>query len=282
MTRILLVDADEVESADLGRSMTDARGWEIVRAGTLIEAIRMAGESKFDAAVLDADMPDGSGLDILDFLRIGSPGIQIVLLSAKPSEQVAFHALSHGAGDLVVKDKHLERELPGRIEALLDHPAQHTTIETLTPVQVYDRQDYAVAAKPERQASAVEDALAEIVKDNVVAAGVWDLRGRPVAVKAPDDMDGEGIGFALATLHGQVGALWTYGNMKPTGYRLVIDVEGGLLAVTAIPGTYVVALLFETGFAARRALDRADQAGLKILAALQQGAGRAGDDLPAG
>jgi len=271
MTRILLVDADELESADLGRSMADARGWEIVRAGTLIEAIRMAGESKFDAAVLDTDLPDGSGLDILDFLRIGSPGIQIVLLSAKPSEQVAFHALSHGAGDFVVKDKHLERELPGRIDALLDHPSQHTTIETLTPVQVYDAQDYS-SPKPEQTASAVEAALADIVHDNVVAAGVWDLRGRPIAVKAPDDMDAEGIGFALATLHGQVGALWTYGNMKPTGYRLVIDVEGGILAVTAIPGTYVVALLFETGFAARRALDRADQAGLKILAALQQGA----------
>lgn len=280
MTRILLVDADAVESEDLHRSMTDQRGWDVVRASTLIEAIRMAGESKFDAAVLDTDLPDGSGIDILDFLRIGSPGIRILLLSAKPSEQVAFHALSHGAGDFVIKDKHLERELPGRIDALLEHPEpMQAVVETLSPVRAYEAPDFEPANAPEKKASAVEAALQDIVKDNVVAAGVWELRGKPIAVKAPADLDADGVGFALATLHGQVGALWTYGNLKPTGYRLVIEVEGGLLAVTAIPGTYVVALLFEQGFAARRALDRADQAGLKILAAMQQGA--AGDDMPA-
>lgn len=281
MTRILLVDADEVESEDLRRSMRDQRGWEVVRAATVIEAIRKAGESRFDAAVLDTDLPDGSGLDILDFLRIGSPGIRILLLSAKPSERIAFHALSHGAGDFVVKDKHLERELPSRIDALLDHPEpMQAVVETLTPVRAYEQPDLRLAQKVEKRVGAVEAALENIVKDNVVAAGVWDLRGRPIAMKAPADVDADGVGFALATLHGQVGALWTYGSLKPTGYRMVLEVEGGLLAVTAIPGTYVVALLFEQGFAARRALDRVDQAGLKILAAMQQGT--TGDDLPAG
>ena len=279
MTRILLVDGNEEESADLDRSLRGQRDWEVVRAGTLLEAIRVAGESKFDAAVLDTDLPDGSGLDILDFLRIGSPGIRIVLLSAKPSEQIAFHALSHGAGDFIVKDKHLERELAGRIDALLDHPdATHALIETLSPVNAYDAPDFD-ATPPQRKSSAIEAALQDIVGGNVLAAGVWDLRGRPLAMKAPADLDGDGVGFALATLHGQVGALWTYGNLKPTGYRLVIDVEGGVLAVTAIPGTYVVGLLFDSGFAPRRALERADQAGLKVLAAMQRGA--AGDDLPA-
>ena len=280
MTRILLVEGDHDEAQDLGRTLRGRVGWEVVTAGTLLEAIRVAGEERFDAAVLDTDLPDGSGLDILDFLRIGSPGIRILLLSAKPSEQVAFHALSHGAGDFIVKDKHLDQELPRRIDALLDHPASAgALVETLSAVRAYDMPEYEPPRSVEKRESAVDGVLAETVIGQVLAAGVWDLRGRALATKAPDDMDGDGLGFAMATLHGQVGALWTYGNLKPTGYRLVIDVEGGLLAVTAIPGTYIVAVLFDAGFAPRRALERIDQIGMRVLAALQGGA--SGEDLPA-
>lgn len=292
MTRILLVEGDDGEAQALDRTLRTHGDWEVVRAGTLLEAIRAAGESKFDAAVLDTDLPDGSGLDILDFLRIGSPNIRIVLLSATPSESVAFHALSHGAGDFIVKDSHLDQELPRRIDALLDHPdAMGALVETLAPVRAYDvaserRQTLAPVAEKRGAVvsgaldaepnAALDGALGEIVGQSVLAAGVWDLRGKPVGSKAPADMDPEGVGFAMATLHGQVGALWTYGNLKPTGYRLLIDIEGGLLGVTAIPGTYIVALLFESGYSPRRAMERVDQAGMRVLAALQ-GSGSGGD-----
>lgn len=282
MTRILLVQGDDGEAQALDRTLRTHGGWDVVRAGTIIEAIRAAGESKFDAAVLDTDLPDGSGLDILDFLRIGSPNIRIVLLSATPSESIAFHALSHGAGDFIVKDAHLDQELPRRIDALLDHPdAMGALVETLSPVRAYDVARevlQTMAPMMGKRDSAVDAALAELVGQSVTAAGVWDLRGRPVASKTPADLDADGVGFALATLHGQVGALWTYGNLKPTGYRLLIDVEDGLLGATAIPGTYVVALLFEQGVSPRRAMERLDQAGMRVLAALQ-GSG-SGEDIP--
>lgn len=282
MTRILLVEGNDLDAKRMGASLKHRTDWEVVRAGTLLEAIRAAGDSRFDAAVLDSDLPDGSGLDILDFLRIGSPGIRILLLSDQPSESVAFHALSHGAGDFIVKDPHLDQELARRIDALLEQPHELGLVDTLSAVSSYDEQDRASPSErsPERpptgNGNAVEEALRELVTGNVVAAGVWDLRGQPIGLHLAKDMDGKGIGFAMATLHGQVGALWTYGNLKPTGYRLVIDIEGGLLAVTAIPGTYIVSLLFESGFAPRRALERVDAAGMRVLAALQGGASGGG------
>jgi len=277
--RILLVDADAAESAQLDRSLRCRRAeWEVVRAGSLLEAIRVAGEGAFDAAVLDADMPEGSGLDILDYLRIGSPGIRIVLLCARPDERVAFHALSHGAGDLLAKDKHLERELPLRLDALLDAPgAAHALVETLAPVGTYD----ARGAKPHdaEGTGGLEDTLRGLVGAGVRAAGVWDLHGRPLATSDEDALDAEGIGFALATLHGQLGALHAHADMTPTGYRFVIETEEGLLAVTAVPGTYILGLLMDAATAPRRALERADQAALKVLATLQRGV--SGDDVPA-
>lgn len=274
MTRILLVEADDKEAVALDRTLRTHGDWDVVRAATLLEAIRAAGEAPFDAAVLDTELPDGSGLDILDFLRIGSPNIRIMLLSSTPSESVAFHALSHGAGDFMVKDAHLDQELPRRIDALLDHPsAMGALVETLSPMRAYDAPESRIprpqtaSAKP---MGALEEALGELVNASTLAAGVWDLRGKVVASKTPADLDGEGVGFALATLHGQVGALWTYGNLKPTGYRLLVDVEGGLVAITAIPGTYIVALLLEAGVTPRRAMERLDEAGMRVLAALQE------------
>lgn len=269
------MEGDERDAEAIGQSLRERPGWEIVRASTLLEAIREAGDSRFDAAVLETDLPDGSGLDILDFLRIGSPGIRIMLLSGKPNESVAFHALSHGAGDFLVKDAHLDAELPRRMDALLESvDPVGALVETLKPMIAYEApaERLPSSPRPAKAANAIEQALDEIVTGSTLAAGVWDLRGRPLASKFTKDIDPDGLGFAMGTLHGQVGALWTYGNLKPTGYRMVIDVEGGLLGVTAIPGTYIVALMLEPGLPLRRALERLDQAGMRVLAALQGGA----------
>lgn len=273
VTRILVVEGDLAQADTIGASLRQKAGWEVTRAGTLLEAIRAAGETAFDAAVLDAELPDGSGLDILDFLRIGSPGIRILLLSDKTDEAMAFHALSHGAGDLLVKDHHLEQELPRRIETLLDRvDAEAALVSTLLPVTSYDAPGPAPnPEEPTVTGSALDAAMAAIVEGTVVAAGLFDIRGKPVLTRLQRDMDPEGLGFALGTLHGQVGSLWTYGGLKPTGYRTLIDVEGGVLGVTAIPGTYIVALLFEAGTPPRRSLERLDHAGLRLLAALQGG-----------
>src|SRR5438067_680319 len=82
MTRILLVEPDDVTADAVRQGLKQSHdAWEVTRVGTVLEAIREAGDHPFDAAVLDYELPDGSGIDILDFLRIGSPGIHIVVLS---------------------------------------------------------------------------------------------------------------------------------------------------------------------------------------------------------
>jgi DNA-binding NarL/FixJ family response regulator len=270
LTRILLVDPDPSEADQLRASLAQRPGWEVTHVESVIEAIREAGERPFDAAILDYELPDGSGLDILDFLRIGSPGIRIMVLGQRASEEVAFHALSHGAGDYLVKDKHLAVELPRRVDALLDGVSPESAlVETLTPHDY----DEAVAA-PERSAApdredAVQAALRDLVAGGCIAAGVFDHRGRPIALRLLPDLDGDGFGFALATIHGQIGAVWTYGNLKPTGYSALVDVEGGLLGITAVPGTFLVALLFESPLSHHRALEKLEQGAARVTQALQ-------------
>lgn len=267
MTRILLVNPDETEAGTLGASLHQHNGWEVTRAASVIEAIRTAGEQKFDAAILDYELPDGTGLDLLDFLRIGSPGIRILVLSNHKSEEVAFHALSHGAGDYLVKDNHLEQELPRRMGALLEGMSpEMALVETLMP-NAYDEKKPDVPV--EEKESALSRCLRELVGGATLAAGVFDFRGKPVALRLLPDVDGDGLGFALATIHGQIGAVWTYGNLRPTGYSMLVDVEGGVLGITAIPGTYLVGLLFETPINHPRALEKLSAAANRLTRALQ-------------
>src|SRR5581483_813715 len=133
-TNILLVEGDDTEAAHLREALVHP-GWTVTRASTVLEAIRAAGDKAFDAAVLEADLPDGSGVDLLNFLRITNPAIRILILSDEGSEALAFRALSTGAGDFVVKNRHLAEELPRRIDALLEtgDVASAALIETILP-----------------------------------------------------------------------------------------------------------------------------------------------------
>lgn len=261
VTRILLVEKDEKDAALICEALGERRDWEVVRVATVLDAIRTAGETPFDAAVLDHELPDGTGMDLLDFLRIGSPGIRIVMLSRNGSEQLAFQALSHGAGDYLVKDSHLVQELPRRMDALLDHvDAKAAFIETLRPAvagQVaadLDEEPPEDAPREDPKALSLGKALDGALGSAAFAAGVFDARGRPLATRLVPPLDPDGLGFGLASIHAQVGALWGTTGLKPTSYVGLVHVEGGILGLTAVPGPYVVAMLFAQGTPHDRAL----------------------------
>jgi DNA-binding response OmpR family regulator len=276
MTRILLVEKDEKDAALICEALGERRDWQVVRVGTVLDAIRTAGETPFDAAVLDHELPDGTGMDLLDFLRIGSPGIRIVMLSRNGSESLAFQALSHGAGDYLVKDHHLVQELPRRMDALLDHvDARAAFIETLRPAvvaqvaeDVEEREPEKPAPREDPRAVALGKALDGALGGIAFAAGVFDARGQPLATRLVPPLDPNGLGFGLASLHAQVGALWGITGLKPTSYIGLIHVEGGLLGITAVPGPYVVSLLFAQGTPHERALKSLVETARKVSAAL--------------
>ena len=262
-TRILLVEGNDEEAQRLAPILRETPGYQVTLAKGVLDAIRCAGDASFDAAILDYELPDGTGLDLLDFLRLGSPDIRIMMLSAPVSEEVAFHALSHGARDFLVKDNHLAQELPRRMEALMDHIAPtHAFIETLRPHEQSGLhadlpQDDSDERPPARSAPRGTNAKADprsakllpavesLIGAPTFAAAVFDAHGHSIAEKLVDPLDGAGVGFGLASIHAQVGALWATTQLKPTSYLALVHVEGGLLGLTAVPGPLLVALLMD-------------------------------------
>lgn len=72
----------------------------------------------YDIVVLDITLPDGNGLDLLDWLKTEYPGIGVLIVSARDSLDDRLKGLDMGADDYITKPFHLS-ELNSRINAVI-------------------------------------------------------------------------------------------------------------------------------------------------------------------
>ncbi|MEQ9076636.1 MAG: sigma-54 dependent transcriptional regulator [Sandaracinaceae bacterium] len=116
--RFLVVDDDPVYARTLRRTL-ERGGHEVTTVGTAQEA-----RERFDAAspevvILDYQLPDANGLELLEELRPKATGAVFLLNTAYPDLSLAVDAIRRGAFDYVAKD--LEpAEWTMRIERAVD------------------------------------------------------------------------------------------------------------------------------------------------------------------
>ena len=115
--RALIVD-DEPVLAEMVSMTLRYEGWHVATAGSGAAAIRSARDNPPDVVVLDIMLPDISGLEVLAVLRKNQPGLPLLLLTAKDSQEERIAGLSAGGDDYVTKPFSLE-ELVLRLRALL-------------------------------------------------------------------------------------------------------------------------------------------------------------------
>jgi DNA-binding response OmpR family regulator len=114
--RVLVVD-DELEMAALLARGLVGEGYEVEIAPDGIQAITMAGEQRYDLAVLDVTMPGMSGFELCRRLRDQVPGIGIILLTARDAVDDRVRGLDAGADDYLTKPFAFA-ELAARLRAL--------------------------------------------------------------------------------------------------------------------------------------------------------------------
>ena len=115
--RILVVD-DEAVLAEMVSLALRYEGWTIGTAADGASAVATARELRPDAVVLDVMLPDMSGLDVLRTLRENSPGLPVLLLTAKDAVEDRIAGLTAGGDDYVTKPFSIE-EVVLRLRALL-------------------------------------------------------------------------------------------------------------------------------------------------------------------
>jgi two-component system invasion response regulator UvrY len=106
MASVLIADDHAMVRAGLRRWLEqdpaiDTIG-EAVSGSETLERLR---DSAWDVVVLDINMPDRSGIDILAHIRTGYPKTRVLVISAFSEKQYAIYALRAGAAGYLAKDQ---------------------------------------------------------------------------------------------------------------------------------------------------------------------------------
>ncbi|WBL32583.1 response regulator transcription factor [Sinirhodobacter sp. HNIBRBA609] len=115
--RILLVE-DAPDLAEATQRQLSQSGFACDLAMTLREAEDCLDVQRYDAAVLDINLPDGSGTDLLRDIRRRKLPMPVLMLTAQFSVDDKLSAFGLGADDYLTKPFD-HRELAARLHALL-------------------------------------------------------------------------------------------------------------------------------------------------------------------
>lgn len=113
MEDILIVDDDPSLLQRLERVAAQAAPQaRCAMAGSLAEAREQLTRGRFDLALLDVGLPDGSGLDLLPWMQAHAPAVDAVVVSSLGDDATVLQAIRGGAvGYLLKNGSDVELEL---------------------------------------------------------------------------------------------------------------------------------------------------------------------------
>ncbi len=103
MARVMVVDDHPMWRDGVARDLTEA-GYEVVAAvGEGGQAVRLAPAVRPDVVVLDLQLPDLSGVEVISALVTWNPAVRVLVLSASGEHQDVLDAVKAGAAGYLVK-----------------------------------------------------------------------------------------------------------------------------------------------------------------------------------
>lgn len=104
MIRVLLADDHSIVRAGLRRILEEGGDIEVVaEASDGQEALRLAGETRPDVAVIDISMPGLDGLEVISQLRVQQPHLPVLILTVHEEDQYVIRAIKAGAKGYLTK-----------------------------------------------------------------------------------------------------------------------------------------------------------------------------------
>jgi DNA-binding response OmpR family regulator len=103
----------------------EQEGYIVTHCKNVSEARSSVSSANFDLAVLDMQLPDGTGFDVREMLKNTSAGV--IFLTVIDDEGNIVRAFNEGADDYITKPFRL-RELLARVKRILDKQGGSSTI----------------------------------------------------------------------------------------------------------------------------------------------------------
>lgn len=114
--RVLLVEDNDL-NVELVRTVLMIRDHEVVACGTVAEArLRLASDPPYDVALLDVQLPDGGGHELIGPVRERDPGTKVIAFTASTGEfegEHRFDAVMRKPIDVAAFTADLERRVRG-------------------------------------------------------------------------------------------------------------------------------------------------------------------------
>ncbi len=142
---LLIVEDDPIDVLAVQRTVVEQIGWRVHSAPSLAAARAMLRHMKFEAVLMDLELGDGRGTELLTELI----DLPVVFLTGTGDERTAVETMKAGAVDYLVKDVQLEylAQLPRR---LLEARERHAILRlerqlsTVTHVSAEKLRDFAL------------------------------------------------------------------------------------------------------------------------------------------
>ena len=198
MKQILLLEDDTA----LGRGIQLAlQGPEVqvTLVNTLAQARETLGQGRFDLLLLDVNLPDGSGLELL---KKGRGQVPVILLTANDLETDIVTGLESGAEDYITKPFSLA-VLRARVNAQLRRGQRDTRMEVGPFVFDFDRMEFRKDGKA-LELSKTEQKLLRLLVENrgqTVSRGVLIDR---IWADGADFVDENALSVTVKRLRGKL------------------------------------------------------------------------------
>ena len=161
-------------------------GFETVVCSAVRPALERLQTERFDLAILDLSLPDGTGYDVCRALKAKNDGTAVIFLTARDDEGNIVMGLDMGADDYITKPFRL-RELVSRIRSVLRRYGRSEAggVYTFGSVQINtaqgkvykDGRDVFLTALEYRLLLSLVNNEGRILSRNQLLESIWDVSG---------------------------------------------------------------------------------------------------------
>ena len=204
--RLLIVEDDEGLAHLISRVLS-RRGYSVVLAYSAATALKATEEDAFDLLVIDYQLPDMTGRELLHELGAQRLKVPFVVITGHGDEQIAVEIMKQGARDYLVKDQSFLDRLPTVIQQIFRQVETEKRLrETEHRLQRSEKNaqalldattEAALLIDPSGTILATNAILAERLERSIgdlVGAHIYDLFSDPMA-----DLLRERIGAAMTS-----------------------------------------------------------------------------------
>ena len=102
MTRVLVADHDEAIRQEIKHHLTLA-GYRVLEASAGQEAMEMLQKHQVALLLMESDMPDMSGLDMLRSLHVRGDEVSTIMITEKLDSNLVAECMQHGLSEFIIK-----------------------------------------------------------------------------------------------------------------------------------------------------------------------------------